>query len=223
MPIESMMRPAQSSGTGTLIESLTDDFNCSVKKLLKAIEAGHARRDGRNIADPDFEARLVINAAIAYFEGTAYALKIAALDDCMTNRQAYSAEDLDMVFEIHRYVSRCGVVVARPRKIELGRNLRFGISLYERAHCLSPRLALGHEKWWHLLRRSLKVRQRFTVPRADADLWIQPNEALDAVEAVSLFSELIIDLTNRARTSRKRANARASVRRPRSGSIVSGA
>jgi hypothetical protein len=200
---------AEEECTGALLEALFADVDRSLRNLQKALRAGRRGRDGVIYADTDSESRQLINSVIACFDGTTYAIKIAALDDCMTNGQEVSSAEVDLVFEVRRQLSPGGAVIERPRTVELGRNLRFAISLYERAHGLNPALILQQEKWWHLLHRSIKVRRRFTFPRCAADLWVQPREALDAIEAQRLFGSSILDLIHRAESFRRtRRNAR---------------
>jgi hypothetical protein len=183
-------RIVEERSTGELIDALGEDCDRCHREILKSFDEAQLNSDGTLDADYEFHARQFLRALFAYIEGVMFSVKCTAAAKCMKNGIEISPQERYLVVEVDYDLNDDGVVVERPAKIKLTRNLRFAFELTERANQIPRQFAPGLE-WWFCLRESIKVRDRLTHPRMPSDLDISPDELIKAIKAKNGFGDLL--------------------------------
>lgn len=181
--------------TGELIMTLSNDFERCLENVKQDVQEGVKQDDGSTLADHEFNARQLVRSAFAYIEGVSFAMKIAAIDDAITNEVELSQAEIDFAFEISYQLNDKGEIIKGSPHIKLTRNIRFAFNLYSKAHSLDKVFNAG-EEWWSKLKESIKIRDRLMHPRSPEDLDIEPSEVITVAAAVRGFESLLVEYIN---------------------------
>ena len=103
----------------------------------------------------------------------------------ITPEERYFATDTE--YELNEK----GEVVERAARISLSRNIRFALSLNEKAHN-QPSPFDPSVEWWSCLREAIKVRDRLTHPKMPADLDVSPEELIKTIKAKNGFEKELL-------------------------------
>ena len=178
--------------------SMIGEFLELRKTMLDDLESINQRL----IEDPLNECfiRVYVRTLYSFIETTCYIWKRAAYlkdrYDIASGKIAnsrLSEGDISMIFEESFYVAENGKVKVRPNYIESTRNFRFSLRIFAETHGLNY-AHIFNEKGWDAYREGLKIRNRLTHPKANADLIITDEEHEIIYEVFDWFFGAIIFL-----------------------------
>jgi hypothetical protein len=180
-----------------LIETLDSDYLKCYQHVIRQLNVAETTPDG-SIAETDFESRQLVRAAFAYIEGTTYVLKMSATLDADEHGIELSPQQQHFIFEADFDLNDKGEVFQKSARIPMAKNIRFAFAILAEANGVANPLRI-EPRWWHLLKDSIKVRDRLMHPRWPADLDVSPKEVITLIQAKAGFDEeLQAILTSRA-------------------------
>ena len=177
--------------TQQLIEALGEDYDRCYRELLSSFDAGQIDADGNLDADYEFHARQLIRAAFAYIEAVTFSVKASAAWKCMEEGIEITPQERYFATDTEYELNEKGEIVECATKISLSRNIRFALSLNEKAYGATKSFDPSVE-WWCCLRESVKVRDRLTHPKMPRDLDVSPEELIKAIKAKSGFDKELL-------------------------------
>jgi hypothetical protein len=176
--------------TAHVILTLGQDLETCHENLIQSFSDGVVEDGGAIVADYEFHARQLIRAVFAYIEAVTFSVKLSAASKCMRDNVEISPPERYFAIEIAYDINDNGEVTERKAHIRLISNIRFALSIYERAFGLTSEFDPKLE-WWTCLKESIKVRDRLTHPKFPRDVDVSGDEIVKALKAKDGFSELL--------------------------------
>jgi len=140
-----------------------------------------------------FARRTLVRTLFAFIEGLTNQLSSVAAASAPTETGIFSAGELAALREESYDVNEQGLVETRAARISLKRRIRLAFRCYPRIHGASFNADLGGQGW-SALQDAIRIRDRLTHPKGDADLSVSDSDLTLVGTASGWYQDSIVAL-----------------------------
>jgi len=159
-----------------------NELKSTYTTLKEDVDAAVAFRKAK---DTQFARRTLVRTLFAFIEGLTNQLSSVAAASAPTEAGIFTFEEIAALREQSYDVNEQGEVETRAARIALKRRIRLAFRCYPRIHGASFSPDFGGQGWSRL-QEAIRIRDRLTHPKRDADLSVSDSD-LGSVDAASAW------------------------------------
>ena len=143
--------------------------------------------------DNQFARRTLVRTLFAFIEGLTNQLSSVAAASAPVETGIFSAGEVAALSEESYDVNDQGQVETRAARIPLKRRIRLAFRCYPRIHGTSFNPEFG-DQGWSALQDAVRIRDRLTHPKRDADLSVSDDDLAKLTTASEWYQDTIVAL-----------------------------
>jgi hypothetical protein len=181
------------TGRSTAVSELKSTYATLKGDVDAAVLVGKAN-------DTQFARRTLVRTVFAFIEGLTNQLSSVAAASAPTDTRVFTDGELAALREESYDVNEQGQVETRSARIPLKRRIRLAFRCYPRIHGASFSPNLGGQGW-SALQDAIRIRDRLTHPKADADLSVSDGDLTLVGSASGWYQDTIVALLEACRVA----------------------